>query len=93
MRKRLKRIRKTEITKNEIAADIIFFCISAFLSFIFVFFFDIHHSFYEWPPNLKFIFGSPKPYLFLVPLGTIIGFIVIKLLLLGYRKEEESSNI
>jgi len=49
MRRHLKKIRKSIITKEEIIADAIFLFISAFISFLLVFFFDIHQSFYEWP--------------------------------------------
>jgi len=46
MRKHLKKFeKKTPITKEEIIADIIFLSISAFISFLIVFLFDIHHSF------------------------------------------------
>ena len=54
MRRPLKKIRKSEITKEEIIADLIFIFISAFISSAIVFLFDIHQSFYTWPIVLKF---------------------------------------
>ncbi len=89
MRKHLKKIRKSIITKEELIADIIFLAISAFVSFLFIFLFDIHHSFYEWPMTLKFIFKTQAPYMLFTPIGTIVGFILIKLLLLGLKEEEK----
>jgi len=86
LRKRLKKIRRSVITKEEIIADGIFLFISFFVSFMIVFLFDIHHSFYEWPMTLKFIFKTPHPYLLFVPIGTLIGFFLIKLLLLGFKE-------
>ena len=90
MRKHLKKIRKIPITKEELIGDTIFLLISAFVSFLIVFLFDIHHSFYTWPIKLKFIFKTPDPYLVFVPIGTIIGFIIIKLILFGFKEEEKT---
>jgi len=90
MRKHLKKLRKeTIITKEEIIADVIFLSVSAFVSFLIVFLFDIHRTFYEWPMTLKFIFKTPHPYFLFVPIGTIIGFFIIKLILLGFKEEEK----
>ncbi len=88
MRKHLKKIRKSIITREELAADAIFLFISGFVSFLIVLLFDIHHSFYEWPMTLKFIFNTPYPYVLFVSAGTIVGFFIIKLFLLGIREEE-----
>ena len=88
MRKKLKKIRKSQVTKEEVTADVVFLCISALISFIIVFLFDIHHSFYEWPFTLKFIFKRPEPYLFFTPIGMLVGFFIIKLLLIGIKEEE-----
>ncbi|MFQ6010104.1 MAG: hypothetical protein ACE5J7_03235 [Candidatus Aenigmatarchaeota archaeon] len=84
----MKKIRKSHITREELVADAIFLFISAFVSFLFVFLFDIHHSFYEWPFTLKFIFKTYHPYVLFTFIGTIIGFFIIKLLLIGIKKEE-----
>jgi lysylphosphatidylglycerol synthetase-like protein (DUF2156 family) len=89
MRKHLKKIRKSIVTKEEIIADAVFLFIPALVSFLIVFFFDVHHSFYEWPMTLKFIFNSPYPYVLFVTIGTILGFFMIKLLLFGIREEEK----
>lgn len=89
MRKHLKKIRKSIVTKEEIIADAVFLFIPALVSFLIVFLFDVHHSFYEWPMTLKFIFNSPYPYVLFVTIGTILGFFMIKLLLFGIREEEK----
>jgi hypothetical protein len=80
--------KKFKISQDEIFADIIFFCIAGFITFCLVFFFDIHPSFYNWPFALKFIFVNPNPYFVLVPIGTIVGFLLIKLLLYAFKREE-----
>lgn len=87
MRKHLKKIRKSIITKDELIADAIFILIAAFVSFMLVFLFDIHQSFYEWPITLKFIFKTTEPYLLFVLAGTIIIFFIIKLFLFGIKEE------
>lgn len=79
---------KSKITKEEIFADIVFFCVSGLITFLLIFFFDIHHSFYSWPFSLEFIFSTLKPYFVLVPIGTIIGFLIIKLLFYALKKEK-----
>jgi len=89
MKRHLKKIRKSIITKEELIADIIFLFISAVVSFIITFLFDIHHSFYEWPIRLKFIFSNYYPYLLFIPIGTIIIFIIIKVFLCGVKEEEK----
>lgn len=80
--------RKTKITQDEIFADIIFFCISGFITFIFVFFFDIYPSFLHQPFSLNFAFTNPNPYWAIVPPGSIVGFILIKLFLYAFKREE-----
>ncbi len=89
MRRQLKKIRKSTITKEELIADGIFLLISAVISFLIVFLFDIHHSFYEWPIALKFIFKSYRPIVFFTLIGTVVGFFLIKLFLLGVKEEEK----
>lgn len=79
--------RHTKITKEELLADVIYFSLSAFISFLIVFLFDIHHSFYSWPIKLKFIFNSAHPYLFFVPIGSILGFFIIKVLIFGIKED------
>jgi hypothetical protein len=87
MKKRLQKFRKTPITKREIIADLIFLGIPAFISLLIVFLFDIHHSFYEWPIKISFIFKTPGPYFLFGIIGTLLGFFMIKMLLLGVREE------
>jgi len=87
MKKRLQKFRKTPITKREITADLIFLGISLFLSLAIIFLFDIHRSFYEWPITLSFIFQTPGPYFLFGFIGTILGFFIIKLFLLGMKEE------
>ena len=88
MRRHLRKVRKTRVTKNELIADAVFLLISGFASFLIVFLFDIHHSFYEWPMKMKFIFQTPYPYFIFITAGTLIGFFVIKALLFGIREEQ-----
>ena len=90
MRRQLRRLgrRRSVITKEELNADAIFLFISAFISLAVVLLFDIHQSFYTWPVQLKFIFDTPYPFLFFVPVGTIVGFLMIKLLLIGFKEEK-----
>jgi hypothetical protein len=52
-----------------------------------VLFFDLHHGFYEWPLQMVFIFDSPMPYVMFVGIGTIIGFLILKLLVYGLKEE------
>jgi len=87
MKKRLKKVRKSIITKEELIADAIFLFIAGFVSFLLIFIFDIHHSFYEWPFEWKFIFNTPEPYIFFMFFGTIVGFFLIKLFLFGVKEE------
>ncbi len=88
MRKHIKKLRGTWITKGELIADLIFLVISALVSLAIIFLFDIHRSFYEWPIKLTFIFQTPYPYVLFTFIGTILGFFVIKLFLLGMREEK-----
>ncbi|MCX6742342.1 MAG: hypothetical protein NTX24_04200 [Candidatus Pacearchaeota archaeon] len=88
MRKHLRKIRgKSVVTKREVIADLIFLAISAFISLIIIFLFDIHRSFYEWPIQLSFLFKTPGPYVFFGFIGTLVGFFLIKLFLLGVKEE------
>lgn len=88
MRRHARRIRKSVITKEELIADAIFLFTSALTTLLVVFLFDIHRSFYSWPFTPKTIFNTPYPYMVFVPAGAIIGFLLIKLLLLGIKEEE-----
>ncbi|MBU4267206.1 MAG: hypothetical protein KKE96_08285 [Candidatus Altiarchaeota archaeon] len=89
MMKRLRRVRKSAITREELIADAIFLFISAFISFTIVFLFDIHRSFYSWPIfPLRFIFKTYQPYVLFTLIGTILLFFIIKLLIFGIKEEE-----
>jgi hypothetical protein len=92
MRKRIQKLRGTIITKGELIADLIFLVISALISLAIIFLFDIHRSFYEWPIHLTFLFKTPFPYILFTFIGTIIGFFVIKLFLLGMKEEKEATG-
>lgn len=88
-------IRKTRISQHEIIADIIFILIGMFVTFMAIFIFDIHWSFYPgntiFPPN-KHIFTSPTPYLIGVPLGGLGGLILMKLLYYAFSEENEAEQ-
>jgi lysylphosphatidylglycerol synthetase-like protein (DUF2156 family) len=88
MGRRIKKIRKSFITKEEFIADVIFASVSMFASALIIFLFDIHHSFYSWPMKIDFIFKTPGPYFVFIPIGTIIGFFLIKIILFGFKEEE-----
>lgn len=89
MREHLRKIRKSSITKEELIADGVFLFISAVISFIMALLFDVHHSFYRWPIlPLEFIFKTYEPYVLFTSVGTIFGFLVIKLLLFGIKEEK-----
>ena len=85
----VRRVRKSRVTGEQFVGDLVFLMIGFIISFLAIFFFDTHHSFYEepWFP-LKFIFTSPNPYLVGVPMGGIVIFLIIKLFLFGVQKEE-----
>jgi len=91
-RKITRRIRRAAITKDELIADAVFLAVSALVSFLAVFLFDIHHSFYSWPMNIEFIFTTPFPYMLFVPIGTLTIFFIIKLLLFGFEEDEKGSR-
>jgi hypothetical protein len=86
----VRRVRKSKVTREEFLGDMVFLLIGFIVSFLAIFFFDTHHSFYEepWFP-LEFIFSTPTPYYVGVPVGGIVIFLIIKLFLFGVEKEEE----
>ena len=90
MKKHLKKVRHSGITREEIIADAIFLFVSALLSFLVTFLFDIHQSFYDWPITIRFIFKTPYPYLLFTTIGTLTGFFVIKLFLFGIAEENSA---
>jgi len=85
------RVRKTRVTKNELVADLIFFAVPAIVALIALYVFDIHWNFYPggslFPPT-KHIFTDGWIYVSGSLLGGVIGFFIIKLLVLGIHEEE-----
>jgi hypothetical protein len=83
-------IKRPPISKHELIADALYFFLSAFLSFLAVFVFDIHHSFYPgnhlYPPT--FIFTSVNPYIFGILFGGFIGFFLLKIMFWAFIEEE-----
>ena len=71
-------ITRPPISKHELIADLLYFVLSAVISFIAVFIFDIHHSFYPgnqiYPPI--FIFDSLNPYILGILFGGFVGFYI-----------------
>ncbi len=91
MKKHINKLRKSPINRDELIADVIFIIISFISSFVVVFLFDVHHSFYEWPFfPLKFIFKTPEPYYYLTLIGTIVLFVLIKLFMYGIQEDEKA---
>ena len=85
----IKRVRKSRVSREEIIADVIFFLIPAILSFLAIFLFDIHQSFYQ-PPYYPFTFLLNDYWVYLggTLLGGMVGFFLIKLLVFGVKEEE-----
>jgi len=97
-----KRVRRTiikfrgfEITKRELVADFIFLIISFIFSLLILFIFDIHWSLYPgetlFPPS-KYVGLTKDVYLMGSLIGAIIGFFIIKLLLIGIKEEIKESK-
>jgi hypothetical protein len=80
--------KKFTMSQDEMFADIIFLFIAGFATTSLVFLLDIRHSFYTWPFSLQFVFVNADPYFVFVPIGTIIGFLLIKLLFYAFKREE-----
>ncbi|MBU5575377.1 MAG: hypothetical protein QXF15_00025 [Candidatus Aenigmatarchaeota archaeon] len=74
---------------NKLKSNLIIFLISLLISFLIVFLFDIHHSFYTWPFELKFIFNNSAPYFLFTILGGIIGLIFIKIIIYAVKIENK----
>ena len=91
MRKAIIQWRGFGVTKQELVADVIFILVALVLSLILMFIFDIHWSLYPEntliPPS-KWVGIKTSTYLIGTLGGAIVGFILIKLLLMGVRKEE-----
>ena len=88
MIKKVKRLRKSSVNRDEIIADLIFFFIPATIVFVAIFFFDIHQSFYQLPYfPFKFLLNDIWIYIGGVLLGGITGFFLIKLFLFGLKED------
>ncbi|MBN2102107.1 MAG: hypothetical protein JW716_04520 [Candidatus Aenigmarchaeota archaeon] len=91
MKKHIKKVRKSPISRDELIADGIFIFISFIASFAVVFLFDVHHSFYEMPVfPLEFIFKTTEPYYYFTFVGTIALFVLIKLFIYGIQEDEKA---
>lgn len=80
------------ISSREIIADIIFLLVSAIISFLAIVIFNIHWSFYPgnvlFPPS-KTVGISSNIYIIGTLAGSLAGFFIIKLLLIGVKEEEK----
>jgi hypothetical protein len=89
------RVRRTRVTRNEVIADLIFFFVPAVLAFIALYIFDIHWNFYPggslFPPT-KHVFTDGWIFVSGTLLGGIIGFFLLKLVVLGIHEEEAAKN-
>ena len=84
-------IKRPRISKEEIIADILYLLVAMAISGIALYIFDIHWSFYPgntiFPPN-KHIFQEPTIYYIGIPLGGIVGFILLKILFFAFKEDE-----
>jgi hypothetical protein len=89
-------LKRSTISKEEIVADIIYFFVSALVSFIAIFVFDIHWNFYpggtSFPPE-KHIFQTYDPYYYGVLGGAIVGFFILKLVAFAFIENEIAVGI
>jgi len=79
---------KRKISLEEIVDDIIYFSLSALITLIATFLFDIHHSFYQ--PSifpLKFLLKSKIPYFIAIFGGGILGLIWIKIFIFALQQK------
>lgn len=90
MRKAIIKYRKTKVTHRELIVDLIFIAVAFFISLFALFIFDIHWSMYPgqtlFPPS-KFVGISKSTYIIGSLIGTVIGFFILKLFLLGVKEE------
>lgn len=88
-------IKRPKISKHEIIADLVFFLIAMAISGMAIMIFDYHWSFYPGetilPPS-KHIFKTAEPYYIGIPLGGIVGFLIIKLLYFAFSEEEKADE-
>jgi len=90
MRHAIIKYRKTKVTHRELVADLIFLAAAFLISLAALYIFDIHWSFYPgesiFPPS-KHVGISSQLYIAGSLIGAIVGFFIIKLLLIGVREE------
>jgi hypothetical protein len=86
-------IRRPKISKDEIIADSIYFFVGALISFIAIFIFDIHWSFYPnetiLPPS-RHVFQTATPYYVGIPIGAVVGFFILKVLAFAFMEDEKA---
>ncbi|HVY01216.1 MAG TPA: hypothetical protein VHA12_00430 [Candidatus Nanoarchaeia archaeon] len=92
MLKRITKFRGFSVTKREILADVFFLIVSFSISLLAIYIFDIHWSLYPgetiFPPS-KHVGIEPSKYYFFTFAGTILFFIILKLMMLGIKEEEK----
>ena len=88
-------IKRPKISKHEIIADLIFLFVAMVISGTMILIFDYHWSFYPGetviPPS-KHIFKTAEPYYIGIPVGGIVGFLIIKLLYFAFSEEEKAEQ-
>lgn len=92
MRKKIIRFRGFEVTKKELISDFIFLLTAFLISLFALFIFDIHWSFYPgeslFPPS-KYVGINSLVYITGSLIGSVIGFFIIKLFLIGIKEDIE----
>ncbi|MBI2079606.1 hypothetical protein HYT84_02485 [Candidatus Micrarchaeota archaeon] len=91
----IRRFGRPQVSRHEIIADLIFLFVAMGGTFLALYAFDVHWSFYPEPGNTIFppnrhIFNDPWPYYTMVPIGGVIGLFLIKLLFYAFMQEEEA---
>lgn len=90
MRHTIIRYRKTKVTHRELIVDLILIAIAFIISLAALFIFNIHWSLYPgetlFPPS-KTVGISFNTYVSGTLIGTLVGFFILKLLLIGVKEE------
>ncbi|MBU1135937.1 MAG: hypothetical protein ABIG37_02740 [Nanoarchaeota archaeon] len=90
MRQKIIQFRGFGVTKKELIADIIFLLVAFLISLLMMYIFDAHWSFYPGetiiPPS-KYVGLTNEIYLTGSLIGSIIGFFIIKLFLIGVKED------
>ena len=88
-------LKRPKISKDELIADIVFLFVAMLVSAIAIYIFDIHWSFYPgeniFPPS-KRIFQNATSYYIGVPVGGIVGFIILKLVFFAFITEKKAHD-